>query len=266
MARRRSSGWNASSFRRLGTSLVQGVLITVPFVILFGVIAFLMVGVKGMLHADPYFQVTRVTVFPSGILSESEIRFLETATRDRNLIEINLKDMSQKLERNPRVKRAEVRRIFPQDINIMVTPREPLLQVQFRKNGRIYVVGRDQVVMSVSQHADPELIVLEDFSASKKSYSPGTLYQRKHFERVSELLATLQNDPVLRTESVSRVGLDRLGNWTLILSDGIEIRLGKDSDLSQEKRTVLKTILKSKERGNLLYIDTRYQDILIKNK
>lgn len=219
-----------------------------------------------MLHADPYFQIEVIKVFPSGILTESEHQFLESEARGRSLLDINLKEISERLERNPKVKRAEVVRSLPKQLSVFIATRSPFIQVKFKEGGSYYLVASDQLVLSAQNSPRPDLAVLEDFGASKKSYSVGSLYQNKDFHLLFELLETLKTDSFLAKQNVSKLSMDQLGNITLVLQDGIELRAGRVLDLSENVRAVLNSLLNSETRNQILYVDLRYRDMIVKKK
>jgi len=250
----------------VGAAVLGATFKCFPFAMMFALVWFLSMGVRDMLYADPAFQVTRVTVFPSGILTDSEITYLEDTTRNASLLEISLERVSQDLSLNPKVKQAVVTRVFPTELSILITPRTPFVQVQFKPNGPYYSVSYDQVVIERASSLKPVPIILEDYGARKKSYNPGQVYESKRFGVFLELLDFVKTNALFKTESVARIAVDRLGNWTLVLSDGVSITLGKEALLSAGKQEVLKTLFKSKDRADLLYVDARYQDIVIKKK
>jgi len=237
-----------------------------PFGIASFLILFLFFGVRQMLHADPYFQVEKITVFPAGILSEAELHFLEVKTKGKSLIDINLKELSQNLERNPNVERAEVVRILPKQLNIYVMKRLPMLQIQLRPDGPYYFISNDQLVTAIQEQARPDLLVLEDYGSPKKNYSVGMLYQNPHFASLRSILNSIRNEPIFRRELLTKLTTDNMGNVSLFLKDGLELKMGKQLNLSEGAQMALNSVLKSQERNEMLYLDLRYRDIIVKKK
>ena len=266
MPRQRLPKWNLKWFRKSGAHFFKLSFKILPLIVIAGSVSFVSFGVKQMLQADPYFQVERVTVFPSGILTQSEYQFLEHETRSRSLVEVDLGKISKNLERNPKIKRAEVVRTLPNQLNVLLTMRLPFIQIQFKPNGSFYTVSSDQLVLSNSGSPKPDLVVLQDFGAEKKIYSVGTLYQNKYFYRLPSVLDFIRTNSILSSETISQMSMDQLGNITLFLKDGLELRFSNEIGLSDAKRAVLSSLLKSNERNQILYIDLRYQDIIVKKR
>lgn len=266
MARRRTQKWAFKLPRKFGITFFKLTLKFVPSGLMIGAICFIFFGVRRMLHADPYFQVERITVFPSGILAASERQFLERQTSSRSLLEVDLKEISRSLERNPKVKRAEITRSLPNQLNVFLTMRVPFIQVQLKPGGSYFSVAQDQLVLSSQDSPKPDLMILEDFNSEKKSYSVGALYQNKHFHWLFDAFESIKTNPIFSAETVSKLAMDQLGNVTLILKDGLELRAGNKLELSEGARMVLSSLLKSPERSQILYVDLRYRDIIVKKK
>lgn len=237
-----------------------------PSVLFVGSISFIGFGVRQMLHADPYFRVERVGVFPQGVLTPSEYQFLERQAAGHNLIEIDLKQVSEHLERNPKVKRAQVTREFPGALHVFLSVRLAFIQVQLKERGPYYLVADDQLILSAQETPRPDLVILQDVTSEKKTYAPGTLYQNQYLHRLSHILESLKADPVLSQENISQLSMDQLGHVTLILNDGIELKVGSEVSLSEGSQVVLGSLLKSEERNDILYLDLRYRDIIVKRK
>jgi len=265
MARRRKK-FNFRFLKKWSRNLSAIVWKTLPFGIASFCILFLFFGVRQMLHADPFFQIEKITVFPAGILSSSELQFLEMKTKGKSLMEINLKELSKNLERNPKVERAEVVRILPKQLNVYLIKRMPMLQVQTRSGGAYYMISKDQVITAIHKQARPDILVLEDHNASQKKYSVGMLYQNSNFESLRNLFILIQNEPALRKENLIKMTTDQMGNISLFLKDGLELKVGKELNLSPAAQMVLGSLLKSKSRSEYLYLDLRYRDIIIKKK
>ena len=67
-------------------------------------------------------------------------------------------------------------------------------------------------------------------------------------------------------EVLTRIGIDHLGNVSIILGNGPQIRLGRrpmDSLKSLEKTIPL---LKSEERSKIEYVDLQYDNVIVKRK
>lgn len=229
-------------------------------------ILFLFFGVRQMLHADPYFQIERITVFPSGILNQAELRFLEAKAKGKSLLGINLKELSHSLERNSKIERAEVVRVLPKQLNVYLIKRMPMLQVQFKRNGSFFLISSDQVVTAINNQSRPDLLILEDYQSSKKTYSVGMLYQNSNFELLRNIFMSIQNVPCLRNENLIKMTTNSTGNISLFLKDGLELKMGKELNLSEASQMVLGSLLKSRDRSEYLYLDLRYRDIILKKK
>lgn len=266
MSKRRSQKFQFTKLGKVLSWLVGFFSRLIPAVLILGFVFLIYTGIQGVLYKDPYFQVGKVTVFPSGILNEAEYQYLENETRGKSLLVINLRKISQNLMRNTQIKKAEVQRQFPNILKIFLVTRNPLFQVQLRKGGGYYLIGGDQVVLSENRIPKPDFIVVEDYGSGKKSYVTGSLYQNKYFNRIAEMLDWVKVDPIWSREVIAKISVDPLGNFIFVLNDGIELRLGKNPLVAEGKRSALEKLLKSNERAELLYLDLRYQDIIVRKR
>ena len=266
MSRRRARSPSSKWWRKSRSHLFRWLLKSLPLAFVFGIGGFIFFGVRQMLYADPNFRVERITVFPSGILSDSEYEFLESKASGRSLLEIDLNEISRSLERNPKVKRAEAVRQLPRQLNVFLTGRVAAIQVALKPGGPYYLVAEDQMVLSKQREPQPELMTLEHFESRLKTYAVGSLYQNEHFHLFRPLLEAVRQEPALQAETISKLIMDRLGNVALVLKDGIELRLGQELKLTEGARMVLGSILKPEERTQILYVDLRYRDVVVKKK
>jgi hypothetical protein len=127
-------------------------------------------------------------------------------------------------------------------------------------------VDERKQIIEITNQKQAGVLILDDFESEKEGYREGQHYRNKYFSKVQHLLDFVQRDQVLAREKTEQVEMDHLGNWSVILSDGTKIKVGKTFEFSSRKRAVLQTILRSSDRNDLLYIDTRYDDILVKKK
>ena len=267
MVKRRSQKLNLRKLRKSVQTFPRFALRGLPFGIVFGLAYFIFLNARNMVHADPYFQVEKVTVFPSGVLTNLELKFLEEEARGKSLLDIDLKKISRNLERNPRIRRAEVNRNLPHEVNVLLQTRAPLLEIQSQPGGKFYVIADDQIILAHLDSPKPNMMVLEDFTSKQKSFSIGTLYPNGHFRSIISFLDALKSDPIFNRETVSKMSIDQIGNINLLLSDGIELKMGKEVPTSEGVRAVLSSLLRSvRERSQILYLDLRYRDIIVKRK
>ena len=92
------------------------------------------------------------------------------------------------------------------------------------------------------------------------------LYQNSNFELLRNIFMSIQNVPCLRNENLIKMTTNSTGNISLFLKDGLELKMGKELNLSEASQMVLGSLLKSRDRSEYLYLDLRYLDIILKKK
>ena len=223
-------------------------------------------GIRGAIQADPYFKVERVSVYPSGVLSNAEYKLLEHTILGKNFFSVNLQPLSRQLEKNLMVKKAEVVRALPNEVKIFLTERKPIFEVQLKLKGVFYGIADDRVVVEAKDRPKRGLLVVHDYDSVANQYQVGSFYDEDRYLLILGLLKKLREMAVLQEERVIGAKIDRMGGICLILADGVEIILGKRIELSDNLKTVLGSLLGSSERRNIRYIDLRYQDVIVKRK
>jgi len=222
--------------------------------------------VRQALYADPYFGIDTVRIFPRGILSESEYTRIEKASIGKNLLTFNLDSLSSLIELNPKVKRATVIRQLPNELDIYMVPRKPELQLQVAPRGNFYLLGTDNTVMAINEDPDPKHILLMDYHYPQKKLSLFEKYQPKARLLIERVLETWPTSEATKREVMQRMSLDHLGNLSVHLLNGPELIFGESGVDHFRKLEAVRHLLEGAERQNLVYIDLRYADVVIKKR
>ncbi len=189
------------------------------------------------------FGVDRVTI--SGIAELSEIEVLITAGIDPkvSLPFFDAEEARRRLEAAPLIRQATIRKLYPGEISITLTEREPYALWQLR--GELFVIAADGTVidrMDDGRFAHLPLVVGEGANT-----------------RAREYLDLLREAGPLapRVRAGSLVAGRR---WTLKLEGGVEVRLPEDEPAAAVKRLIaLESDVRLLEK-DILAIDLRQPD------
>jgi len=69
-----------------------------------------------------------------------------------------------------------------------------------------------------------------------------------------------------RSETIEKIRLDPLGNVSLFLAGGPELRFGRDPSKKLYALDSLTPLLKGPERNQIIYIELQYQDLVVKKR
>ncbi|MBI4115286.1 MAG: FtsQ-type POTRA domain-containing protein [Candidatus Omnitrophica bacterium] len=254
--------WKATKgfFRLLFKGLFKGAPLLVLGLIGFGIFW----GIRGELYADPGFLIQIVDIIPEGTLSPSIVRELEKTYLKRNLFKISLREISEMVERDPDIREARVIRQFPKTLRIEIDQRTPFAQVQLQRKGTYYIVASDGVILETDSSRNKNFLLIENYDAKNAEPREGRKLSLPGFEEGVNLVRAFQNHPLAKSEKMERLRLDPLGNVSLLLKDGPELRFGRHPMKKFHMLTGVTPLLKGKDRPLIAYIDLQYQDLIVR--
>ena len=93
----------------------------------------------------PYFCITKVEVKGAERLSKEVILKWAAIPRQSSIFRVNLKDVSERITLASKIKQAEVRRIFPSTLLILIQERSPFAYL--KKESRIFEIDEEGVLI-----------------------------------------------------------------------------------------------------------------------
>src|SRR3954468_24497851 len=178
------------------------------------VLAFALVAINWLLRAAPFPVRTVEVITPLKHASRPQIEGLLARQARGNFFAVPIDDLRGAIERQPWVRAATVRRIWPDRLEIGIEE-----HVAFAR------WGADALVNTYGERfagSADELLPL--FSAPAGSEAEVT----RRFERFSALVAPLESP-------IERVMLSARHAWSLRLANGLQLTLGRDADLAEER-------------------------------
>ncbi len=127
------------------------------------------------LTTSAHFAVSHVEIVGNRQLSTPEVLNLSGVAVGMNILEVSLGEISRKLQRNPWIESATVRRVLPDGVAIDIVEREPFFWVQ--QGGALYYADRNGVpiaalelgrfvslpVLVLEENAEPNWRLLEEW-------------------------------------------------------------------------------------------------------
>jgi cell division protein FtsQ len=218
----------------------------------------------------PYFQLGKVEITGVSEPVQAEIRELLKATLDgskRNLLRVNMDTLTELLQRHPRIKELDLRKVYPDTLVIQAREREPA--VLLAAGNAIYLVDWDGQVMERLNNAtikDKDYpcisgISADDVQVGEKIYNPN-LYKAldlthvvkernpDFYSHLSEI--QIATDPLSHLESI-----------TAIMRGGMEVRFGDNSpvEMLPAFEVWANTVaVKGQDPYKMHYVDLRFKD------
>lgn len=244
----------------------QGVVKAGPFLFFLLTVFGIFWGIRENLYADPAFLVESIEVVPAGVLPPGTVQALEKRYLRQNLFRLSVREVSRALEENPHIRDARVSRQFPQTLRVEVIERRPLFQIQFSPKGTYYSVSEDGVWVDADSVRDRDLLFVEAFEAKGMKPEIGKRAAPPGLEEGIALVRAFREHPWGQTEILEKMTLDHLGNASLVLGDGVQLRFGRHPMKRFHTLEAVTGLLNGPERKRIIYINLEYQDLIVRKR
>ncbi len=234
---------------RLGVSLGTFVLLACGAVL-----------IGRLIFDSDYFKIAAVNVENEQRVSAQEILALSEIRTGVSIFEIDLKAIGRKIEENPWIASAGVRRIFPQEVHIRVVEREPRAIVNL---GYLYYLDAAGEVFKVLEPNDAlDFPVVTGIDRTYLLESPDEA--RRLFSEAVGLLERIKTRSVFGITELSEIHIDPNDGFQLhTLAGGVPIRMGK-GDFEDKLDRLERIYPELKPRLHALrYIDLNVADRVI---
>ena len=203
----------------LHRSLRLGVLGFTSCLVVFGLGLLLQV-----LQTSDLFRVDQVSILGENRLSQEEILALSDIQNGVSTFALDLELIGRKIEENSWVGSARVERIFPRQVNIVVTERVPVAIINL---GYLYYLDQDGEVFKVLGRDDSfDYPVVTGFARDELLQDPQL--GREQLKQVVSLVDDLKQRSSFNLAQVSEIHQEENGGLTLFtLSGGVKVKLGE---------------------------------------
>lgn len=213
-----------------------------------------------LLMVSDLFKLDEVVVGGSQRLATEQVVALSNIRTGTNTFSLDLKLIGHKIEENPWVEKASVRRIFPRKIEIRVTERKPVAIVNL--DYLYYLDEQGEIFKSLDSQDQLDYPVITGFDQQRALRHDQNYAKR--LERIVQLLSDLQKRQHLSLAQVSEIHQQENGGLSLYtLEDGVRIKLGR-SDFSRKLDRLERIYAQLSSKLHMLeYIDLNVEDKVI---
>lgn len=245
--------------------LTQGIFKAGPL-LLFGAVGFgIFWGIRENLYADPGFLIQSVEVISTKGVSGEKIASMQKLYLNKNLFRISPSEVVKVAQQDPQVREARVTRLFPHTLKIEMMDRTVFGQVQFVPENVFYSVAEDGIVLGIESSRNLRLPLIE-FLEGSSPVENGKRLLLPGFKEAVNLTRAFSRHPLARIEQVDKIRLDHLGNVSLVLKNGPELRFGRTPSKRLSQLNSLGGLLAGPERKDLVYIDLQFDDLIVRKK
>ncbi|MDD5217002.1 MAG: FtsQ-type POTRA domain-containing protein [Candidatus Omnitrophica bacterium] len=267
--KKRKKNYRGGGFKAIKNALrllSRGFINVLPYLIFVAIVVSLYFGARHALRIDYNLVIRKIRVQPLDALSIARMQKLESDYLGKSILRIDLERIAKDLELNPSIKRAHVLREFPSTIKIDIERRKPVAFIQLSSQGMYGIVSDDGMILDVTKSKNDSLILIQAYGVGATDLRVGTKIRTKGFDEAVMFMESLWSHALSQKETVTKLCLDRLGNVSVTLAGGPDLRLGRHP--VDRIPTLVKAIpiLESEERNNIEYIDLQFDDVVVKKK
>ncbi len=224
------------------------------------VLAFISRVVYDYMKETPLLTLREVTIEGCQKTSEKDILSMAQLDRQPNILSINLAKLRNKVEANPWIDRAEIRRIFPDRISIKIIERQPVAIILLDR--LYYIDGQGVIFARVPKGHQIDHPVLTGLHRDDFKAQPDEAWGL--VSKALRLVRLIEGGEALSQKNISEIHMDKAFGISLYTNEGaIEIKLGRDHYEAKWKR--LERVWRHL-RGRPLkptYIDCNYEKRVI---
>lgn len=253
-------------FFNVVTGLFSLSLKALPSLLVAAVFLSLFFGVRHFLYADPQLTVKDIVVSPAPAMANGRRQDLETKLLGKNILQIDLKKIASDLESNPEVQSARVDRQMPSTLRVEIVSRKPAAFVQFSPNGAVGSISEDGMILNTFKNSDHSLVTIEAFGMGLKDPQVGYQIRNRGFSETIKFLQAFWEHPLSKREVLTRVSLDHLGQLSITLGAGPDIRLGRRASSRIPTLEKIIYLLEGGDRETIQYIDLQFDNVIVKRK
>ena len=209
------------------------------------------------------FVLTEVDISGYNILEKKDYQVIVSEFKIESINNYKLREISNKIEKNPFVKAVQVSRQFPNVIKINIVERKPLAIINLDEK---LMIDNDGFVLPNHSYGDSVLIpVLSGFNPAKDLYPYGEKTLSIKVKEAISILNQLSKSYNKLYNNISEITLNNNDDYVIILSDRpTRVILGKKNIMT--KLNILKTFDKSLGQRQLTdyrLLDMRYNKQLV---
>lgn len=219
-------------------------------------IALLILIIGGIIFAlvSPIFNIEEINVINNEQIPTDTIISLSTLQIGQNIFKYNINNVEKEVKTNPYIECVNIKRKFPNKIEITVSEREKNYNVEFL-NGCFYINNQGYILEISDQKL--ELPIIQGISTQEEQIIEGN---RLNEQDLSKLEIVLQIMAICRNyeldSKISKIDISDKDNYILYMEEEKKaIYLGDGSNLSNKMLYIPKVLEENKEKEGKIYID-----------
>lgn len=249
----------------IGTGIRCGFKV-LPFLIIVATSGAIFLSVRKALYADSYLSVQKITVHPPDAFSTERRARLDSSLLGKNILKVNIREVSDSLEKDPFVLKARILKKLPSELVVEVQKRQPFGFARFSPKGNFVLLSEDGMVLETVPEKSVTGLILEAFMVNIADPGMGKKVRVPGLPETVEFVKAFQDSLVARYETLTKLSLDHLGNLTIRLGQGPDVRLGRSPQQKMAALEKVLPLLQGNGREKIDYIDLIFENVIVKQK
>ena len=248
---------------RMLNGLRKGFFYSLPYILSLTAAGLLFGTVIAYALNSSTFQLAQVNILNAGTMTEAQAFDFCELRKGENLINLDLVGVQQVIKRkHPEYKEVRVRRVLPNQIEVLLKRRTPAAQAAF--SSRFVQMDKDLVLLPGSGNIPfRNLTVIRGLPLPSEGLFVGVVLKDPATQKAVKLADVIKQSRILRGHWLTQIDISDPNNFLLLVDEQIEIRIGGGHFMERLKilDQTLKTVLL--DSSKVRYIDLRFDDVVI---
>ena len=203
----------------------------------------------------PYFQLSKIVVRGVNHLKKEDIVKLSNIQIGSNLAEIDLKEIADRIQEHPWVKKVGIKRKVPDEIILEVQERVPIALAYDRG---FYLVDERGIIEKAGKANQRFLPVIRGLNLKGGSATDDEV--RAKLVKGQEIIKEIKRAKLFELSEIAKIDMTNFSDVVIYTKKSIEIRLGAGEyrDKFERLAAILDDLYKRVEK--IKYIDLRYRE------
>lgn len=202
---------------------------------------------------SPVFVLKNVKIHGNYYLPDDEVRRISGIAMGENIFQMKVEDIIQTMSKDIRVERAQVKRVLPDTIDILVVERAPLAIIKC--NYGYLEAGQGGIILAAHRNlTNIPVPIVSGFTVSDLFVG-----DRLEYENINHVLAYLDQLEWETSTSISEINIADPDNVMVYMKGGVQMRMGNIGSL-EKKRDITESVSHEIRQGKhpVDYVDARF--------
>ena len=211
------------------------------------------------INSSLYFNINKVNWLGLQRLSTKDLTSWVGPIIGKNIFQLDLNQVSQKLAEHPWVQTVSARRVFPQSLYIELKERIPFAKVQLEK---IYVMDNFGILLGPEERKFDGLPLITGISA--KNPKPGSNVVNEDMIRGLKMMYYINQIPMFKINPIDTVHINSRSSVTFVARNrDMEVHMRPDRAEESFKNLMLVLNMIEKDERDLSYIDLSFKNKIV---